>query len=72
MSASEVQTQYVAVLKIEKVVRRMGAGGMSGTRVVTDEKSREMSDVTHLTIRAKSLDDLKSRITAHVELVEDD
>jgi hypothetical protein len=57
------EVHYVASLKIEKVVRKLKLP--TGTE-------RGVEDVTHMTIKAKDLDDLKSRISAHVDLVEDD
>lgn len=65
MSNSEKQdeTHYVASVKIERVMRKVKLP--TGTE-------RNVDEVTHLTIKARDLDDLKSRITAHVDLVEDD
>jgi hypothetical protein len=54
---------YVASVKIEKIVNKVK---------LPTGKERVVDEVTHMTIKAKDLNDLKSRITAHVDLVEDD
>ena len=68
MAESTHDEHFVAVLKIEHINRRItNAAGRP-----FDEPKREIAEVTHMTIKAKSLDDLKSRLGAHINLVEAD
>lgn len=58
---------FVASIKIERVVRRESSGAMRG-----EAPARGVQEAMHITLKANSLERLKEKVKAHVDLVDEE
>lgn len=65
MAQYETETHYTATVRAERVERTIPPEGR-GNRV------RNVTEVANVVIRAKTLESLKIKVTAHVALVDED
>ena len=68
------ETHYVANLRVERVdITTPDAGRQfHGQPTPTGDPVRKVGEVTQLVIKAPSMEALKKKVAAHVDLIEDD
>lgn len=59
---------YVANVKVEKVMKTEASGGP----LTGKQQSREVTETLNLTFKSNSLDGLKGKIQAHVNLLDEE
>lgn len=65
------QTDYfTAVIDITEVTSTKIAGSYRGGRQEPESIERGTRDITHIVVRAESLEKLQAKVTAHVALIE--
>jgi hypothetical protein len=67
-------THYAAYIKIERVDLEEASSAVGGRGLTTPVPAtkRKVGEVSQITVKAPTMEILKRRIQAHVEVVEDD
>jgi hypothetical protein len=67
----DVEESFVASVKVDRVRRTLPPGVARGYHAPTPEPTRREIESFRLTVRAQSMEQLKQKINAHLELVDE-
>lgn len=60
---------FVATIKVEKIVKREDGRVLTGTQ---SGSRREVAEGLHVTVKASTLESLKSKVNAHMAIMDEE